>query len=438
MTEAEKKQRGAFYDTRDPELRAQQNRAKDLMRAYNLLPAGDQGARTRLLSRLFGGLGSNARVNQPVYVDYGYNIFLGNNSFINMHCTLLDTGKITIGDRTLLGPDVKIYTALHPMDCADRFWRRADGAAAVKTRTMPVSIGDDTWIGGGSVILPGVAIGSNVVIGAGSVVTESIPDNAIACGNPCKVVKRNSSPLPHSGGGRPELPFPRRQNQKGANPVKKLLSILLSAVLAISLAACGAPSPSGGNEGAASSPADPEISASEETPGVPEPSPESARPEAGGALVAYFSWSGNTRQVAQIIQQEVGGDLFEIIPAAPYTDDYNALLDIARQEQAEAARPELAEQVENWDSYEVVFVGYPNWWSDAPMAVYTFLESYDWTGKTMVPFNTSASGGFGRSLDGLAESAAGAAVLEGLSFTERTQGDAQNRVSDWLDSLDLS
>ena len=142
--------------------------------------------------------------------------------------------------------------------------------------------------------------------------------------------------------------------------MKKLLSLLLSAVLAISLAACGAPSPSEGNEGAASSPADSEISASEETPGVPEPSPESARPEAGAALVAYFSWSGNTRQVAQIIQQEVGGDLFEIIPAAPYTDDYNALLDIARQEQAEAARPELAEQVENWDSYEVVFVGYPN------------------------------------------------------------------------------
>ena len=122
---------------------------------------------------------------------YGYNISLGDNSFANMHCTFLDMGKITIGARTLLGPDVKIYTALHPMDCADRFWREPDGTVAVKTRTLPLTIGDDTWIGG-SVILPGATIGNNVVIGAGSVVTESIPGNAVACGNPCKVVKWNA------------------------------------------------------------------------------------------------------------------------------------------------------------------------------------------------------------------------------------------------------
>ena len=191
MTEAEKKQRGAFYDTRDPELRAQQNRAKDLMRAYNRLPAGDQGARTRLLSRLFGGLGSNARVNQPVYVDYGYNIFLGNNSFINMHCTLLDTASIVIGECAMIGPDVKIYTSVHALDGAERFWHEPDGVAAVKTQTLPVHIGNYTWIGGGSVILPGVTIGDNVVIGAGSVVTKSIPDNAVACGNPCQIRKWN-------------------------------------------------------------------------------------------------------------------------------------------------------------------------------------------------------------------------------------------------------
>lgn len=191
MTEAEKKQSGAFYDARDPELRAQQSRAKDLMRDYNSLPAGDLETRTRLLKQMLGYLGENARINQPVYVDYGYNIYLGDNSFANMHCTFLDTGPITIGERTLLGPDVKIYTALHPMDCGERFWKEPDGTAAVKTRTLPVTIGDDVWIGGGSVILPGVTIGNNVVIGAGSVVTESIPDNAVACGNPCKVIKWN-------------------------------------------------------------------------------------------------------------------------------------------------------------------------------------------------------------------------------------------------------
>lgn len=122
----------------------------------------------------------------------------------------------------------------------------------------------------------------------------------------------------------------------------------------------------------------------------------------------------------------------------PYTDDYNTLLDIARQEQADDARPELAAQVDNWDSYDVIFVGYPNWWSDAPMAVYTFLESYDWNGKTLIPFNTSSSGGFGRSLSGVEESAVGATVLEGLDLTESELSDAQSRVAEWLNSLGLN
>lgn len=155
-------------------------------------------------------------------------------------------------------------------------------------------------------------------------------------------------------------------------------------------------------------------------------------------MVAYFSWSGNTEQMAQIIAEETGANLFEIAPATPYTDDYDELLDIARQEQAEEARPELAAQVENWDSYDTVFVGYPNWWSDAPMAVYTFLESCDWTGKTLVPFNTSASGGFGRSLSGIEESAAGAELLEGLDLTESELSDAESRISEWLTGLGLT
>lgn len=155
-------------------------------------------------------------------------------------------------------------------------------------------------------------------------------------------------------------------------------------------------------------------------------------------LVAYFSWSGNTQQMAEIIAQETGADLFEIATVTPYTDDYNTLLDIAQQEQGEDARPELNAQVENWDSYDTIFVGYPNWWSDAPMAVYTFLESYDFTGKTLIPFNTSASGGFGRSLIGIEESAAGATLLEGLDLTEGELGDVENRVTTWLDSLGLN
>lgn len=193
MTEFEKKQSGRIYDARDMELRKQQNHAKDLMRQYNSLPAGNIEGRILVLQELFGTFGNNARVNQPVYVDYGYNIHLGNNSFINIHCTLLDTAPITIGECTMIGPDVKIYTAVHALDGSERFWQEPDGIAAVKTQARPVHIGDYVWIGGGSIILPGVTIGNDVVIGAGSVVTESIPDNAIACGNPCKILKWNMS-----------------------------------------------------------------------------------------------------------------------------------------------------------------------------------------------------------------------------------------------------
>ena len=192
MTELEKKQKGQIYDTRDPELRKQQNRAKNLMRTYNNLPAEDIEKRNRVLFELLGKFGKNARVNQPLYVDYGYNIYLADNSFINMHCTLLDTAPIIIGESTMIGPDVKIYTAVHALDGAERFWLEPDGTTAVKTWTEPVKIGRFTWIGGASIILPGVTIGENVVIGAGSVVKESIPDNAIACGNPCQVKKWNS------------------------------------------------------------------------------------------------------------------------------------------------------------------------------------------------------------------------------------------------------
>lgn len=191
MTEFEKKQNGEVYDSRNPQLRNQQNKAKNLMKEFNNLPAEELTQRNRALSSLFGQFGKNARVNQPIYVDYGYNIFLDDNSFINMHCTLLDTAPIIIGKNTLIGPDVKIYTATHALDAAQRFCLNSDGTASIRTQAKPVKIGSFTWIGGGSIILPGVTIGSNVIIGAGSVITESIPDNAIACGNPCRIKKWN-------------------------------------------------------------------------------------------------------------------------------------------------------------------------------------------------------------------------------------------------------
>lgn len=216
--------------------------------------------------------------------------------------------------------------------------------------------------------------------------------------------------------------------------MKKLLSLLLSVALVFSLAACSAGTTSSADE--RSEPTS-EAPAASETPSDSELAEEPAA-ESGGTLIAYFSWSGNTEQMAQMIQTETGGDLFEIEPATPYTDDYDTLLDVARQEQRENARPQLASRVENWDSYGVVFVGYPDWWGDAPMLIYAFLESYDWQGKTLVPFCTSGGSGFGRSLGKLPDSAPGATILEGLHVSGSRVDGAAAEIASWIDGLNLA
>lgn len=190
MTEKEKMLCGEFYDTRDLELRRLSSDAKDLMRVYNSLPAENMDLRNQIIRLLFGFCGENVRVNQPIWVDYGCNIYLGTGSLINMNCTFLDAGRITIGDNTLIGPDVKIYTAIHPVSAEERIDTDETGKTAIRTQTAPVTIGNNVWIGGGVIILPGITIGDNTVIGAGSVVTKSIPANAVACGKPCTVKKR--------------------------------------------------------------------------------------------------------------------------------------------------------------------------------------------------------------------------------------------------------
>lgn len=142
---------------------------------------------------MLGSRGKNLWITAPFYVDYGVNIHFGNNCEVNMNCTFLDDNRITIGDNALIAPNVQIYTAFHPTNAKDRFGEpRADGSFAFcKTQTAPVTIGDNVWIGGGAIILPGVTIGDNVVIGAGSVVTKDIPSDSVACGNPCRVVRKN-------------------------------------------------------------------------------------------------------------------------------------------------------------------------------------------------------------------------------------------------------
>lgn len=193
MTEREKMLAGELYDCGDPELLDRWHLAKDLAATYNRIPSADLAEKDRILAKLLGGRGKNLWITPPFYVDYGNNIFFGNNCEVNMNCTFLDDNRITIGDNALIAPNVQIYTAFHPTNAADRFGApRPDGSFEFcKTRTAPVTIGNNVWIGGGAILLPGVTIGDNVVIGAGSVVTHDIPANSVAVGSPCRVVRPN-------------------------------------------------------------------------------------------------------------------------------------------------------------------------------------------------------------------------------------------------------
>lgn len=191
MTEREKMLAGLLYNCGDSELLAQWHKAKDLIRSYNQIDSSNLEEKNTILIELLGGKGKNLWITAPFFVDYGNNIYFGNNCEVNMNCTFLDDNKIIIGDNALIAPNVQIYTAFHPLNAIDRFGEiKEDGTFEFcKTQTAPVTIGDNVWIGGGVIILPGVTIGNNVVIGAGSVVTKDIPSNFLAFGNPCKVIK---------------------------------------------------------------------------------------------------------------------------------------------------------------------------------------------------------------------------------------------------------
>ena len=192
MTEKEKMLAGELYDCGDAELLALWHRAKDLARDYNLTNSSDTKRKSELLNELLGKVGNQLWITPHFHVDYGCNIYFGNNCEVNMNCTFLDDNKIIIGDNVLIAPNAQIYTAYHPTHYLDRFTiSENETFNFCKTQTAPVIIGKNVWIGGGTIILPGVTIGDNTVIGAGSVVTKDIPADTIAYGNPCKVHKAN-------------------------------------------------------------------------------------------------------------------------------------------------------------------------------------------------------------------------------------------------------
>lgn len=193
MTEREKMLAGQLFDCGDPELLALWHRAQDLTRDYNLTDSLDADKKHRILTQLLGSMGEQVWITPPFHVDYGCNIRLGDHCEVNMNCTFLDPAPITIGNWALIAPNVQIYTVYHPTAAAERFGpAKEDGSFSFcKSLTAPVTIGDHVWIGGGSIILPGVTIGNNVVIGAGSVVTHDVPDNVIVCGNPARILRPN-------------------------------------------------------------------------------------------------------------------------------------------------------------------------------------------------------------------------------------------------------
>ena len=155
-------------------------------------------------------------------------------------------------------------------------------------------------------------------------------------------------------------------------------------------------------------------------------------------LIAYFSWSGNTRGIAEQIHQKVGGDLVEIEPVRPYSRDYNTCVEEARRDKDNRARPELKTRLENMDQYEVIFLGYPNWWSTIPMPVATFLTQYDLRGKTIVPFASHGGGRLGHSLADISELSPGATILEALSISNSGGSSLSRDVDAWLDKNGLN
>jgi maltose O-acetyltransferase len=180
-TEKEKMLSGELYNPLDVQLSDERLATRLLIKKLNDTSEDQVEERTRLVRDLIPHGGAGLWLQPPFYCDYGTNIRIGDNVFFNFNCVILDVMDVTIGSRTLVGPNVQIYTATHPTSHKDR----ASGVEYAK----PIAIGEDVWLGGSSVICPGVTIGDRSIIGAGSVVTKDIPADVIAAGNPCRIIR---------------------------------------------------------------------------------------------------------------------------------------------------------------------------------------------------------------------------------------------------------
>lgn len=172
---------GEHYNAADPELVAERERALRLMAKFNATDPADQPALRAVLSQLLGALGEGTEVRPPLYCDYGYQTSIGRGGFINFGVVLLDVARVTIGDHVQIGPNVQFLTPTHPLEPD----ARRSGIEAAE----PITVGDNAWLGGGVILLPGVTVGANTVVGAGSVVTKSLPAGVLAVGNPARVIR---------------------------------------------------------------------------------------------------------------------------------------------------------------------------------------------------------------------------------------------------------
>jgi len=180
-SEKEKMLAGELYLASDSELVIERENARRITRLFNQTTELEKEKRTSLLNELFGSTGKNIYIEPIFRCDYGYNISVGENFYANFDCLILDICEVRIGDNCMLAPGVHIYTATHPLRAANRIAGPENGS--------PVTIGDNVWIGGRSIINPGVTIGNNAVIASGAVVTKDVPDNVVVGGNPAKFIK---------------------------------------------------------------------------------------------------------------------------------------------------------------------------------------------------------------------------------------------------------
>lgn len=189
-TELEKCLAGEVFNGGDKELATMALNAKRLLKELNNTDYADVELKRNILQKLFGKIGENVHLDIDFHCEYGKHIFVGNQVVINMNCTFVDNNIIEIGNNVLIASNVQVYTATHSTKVHERIMNDEEIKTGIcKTYALPIKICDGAWIGGGSIVLPGVTIGKNSVIGAGSVVTRSIPDNCVAVGNPCRVIK---------------------------------------------------------------------------------------------------------------------------------------------------------------------------------------------------------------------------------------------------------